>query len=296
MPTSEVIGSIAGLWRFPVKSMAGERLDQAELSSRGIAGDRAYALVDADTGKVVSAKSVKRFPGILNCRAEYVESPKPGTDLPARIVLPGGQTTATDASDVDRVLSEHFKRNVTLARSAPDDFTIDMYLPDIEGFTPEDRRDVVVDQKLGAALFADIGMPSPVEAGLFFDLFPISVVTTSSLDRLNELQPQSRFDERRFRMNVVIKTDESGFVENGWVGRTLKIGETVRLRVAIPDSRCVMTTLAQDDLPHDPDILRGLARHNKIPVATVGDRACVGVYAIVKAPGVVQAGDPVTLI
>lgn len=279
-----------------MKSMAGERLAEAELSSRGVAGDRAYALIDADTGKVVSAKSVKRFPGILQCRAEFVEPPGPAHSPPARIFLPNGPAVTTDSPDAERILSEHFKRDVTIAKSAPDDFTIDMYHPDIEGFTADDRRDVVVDQKLGAAFFADYGLPSPVAAGLFFDLFPISVVTNSSLNRLNQLQPQSSFDERRFRMNITINAGESGFVENGWVGRALKLGETVKLRVAIPDSRCVMTTLAQGDLPHDPDILRGLARHNKIPVATAGDRACVGVYAVVETPGVVRTGDSVTLI
>lgn len=279
-----------------MKSMGGERLEQAELSARGIAGDRAYALVDAETGKVVSAKSVKRFPGILHCRAEFVEPPGPAHSPPARIFLPNAPAVTTDSPDAERILSEHFKRDVTIARSAPDDFTIDMYHPDIEGFTPEDRRGVVMDQKLGAAFFVELGTPSPVAAGLFFDLFPISVVTNSSLNRLNQLQPQSCFDERRFRMNIVINATASGFVENNWVGRVLKLGETVKLRVVIPDPRCVMTSLAQADLPHDPDILRGVARHNMIPVATAGDRACVGVYAVVEAPGVVRTGDLVTLI
>jgi uncharacterized protein YcbX len=61
MTNDAIVGSLSGLWRFPVKSMMGERLEEAELSGRGIAGDRAYALIDTDTGKVVSAKSVKRF-------------------------------------------------------------------------------------------------------------------------------------------------------------------------------------------------------------------------------------------
>lgn len=277
--------------------MKGEQLEQAELSHRGIAGDRAYALIDSKTGKVVSAKSVKRFPGILECRAEFVEPPRSGTEPPTvRIVLPNGSRVTSESNDANRILSEHFQRTVTLARSAPADFTIDMYHPDIEDLDPKGRRDVVEDQKLGSALFDELGLPSPVEAGLFFDLFPISVVTTSSLNRLNELQPQSRFDERRFRMNVIIEANEQGFVENEWIGRQLSIGEAVKLRVAIPDSRCVMTTLAQDDLPKDPDILRGLAKHNRIQISDVGRFACIGVYAIVEEPGVIRKEDRVTLI
>ncbi|MGH9960707.1 MAG: MOSC domain-containing protein, partial [Pyrinomonadaceae bacterium] len=274
MNASELVGAVGALWRFPVKSMGGEQIEEAELSGRGIAGDRAYALIDADTGKVVSAKSVKRFPNMLNCRATFVEPPVSGSEPPpVRIVLPSGVTVTSDSSDVERVLSEHFKRNVTLAKSAPDDFTIDMYHPDVEDLDPTGRRDVVVDQKLGSAFFAERGLPSPVAAGSFFDLFPISVLTTSSLNRLNQLQPQSRFDQRRFRMNVIVNANETGFVENSWIGRELAIGEAVRLRVVVPDSRCVMTTLAQDDLPKDIQILRALARHNKIQVADAGQFA-----------------------
>lgn len=296
MTDGAVIGSVSRLWRFPIKSMKGEQLEQAEISGRGIAGDRAYALIDSETGKVVSAKSVKLFPGMLNCRAEFVATPRTGSEPPpVRVFLPNGSTLTSDSNDIDRGLSDHFERPVTLAKAAPDDFTIDMYHPDVEDLDPKGRRDVVQDQKLGTAFFAERGLPSPVEASSFFDLFPISVVTTSSLKRLNELQPQSRFDERRFRMNVIVNANEEGFVENGWLGRQLEIGEAVKLRVTVPDARCVMTTLAQDDLPKDTDILRGLARHNKIRVGDVGQFACVGVYAVVEAPGVIRTGDTVRL-
>ena len=102
--------------------------------------------------------------------------------------------------------------------------------------------------------------------GSFFDLFPVSVLTTSTLEQLSELQPQSRFDERRFRMNVIIDTEEAGFVENDWISRQLAIGDAVRLSVALPDPRCVMTTLAQEELPKDSDVLRTLTRHNRVQV------------------------------
>ena len=130
---------------------------------------------------------------------------------------------------------------------------------------------------------------------MFFDLFPLSVLTTSTLEQLSELQPQSRFDERRFRMNVIVDTDDAGFVENDWVGRELTIGDAVRLRVALPDPRCVMTTLAQDELPKDNDVLRTLARHNRVQVGGAGLFPCTGVYAVVEAPGTMRTGDPVAL-
>jgi len=120
------------------------------------------------------------------------------------------------------------------------------------------------------------------------------VLTTSTLDQLNELRPESRFDERRFRMNVILGTLESGFVENDWLGRALEIGDDVRLTVSLPDPRCVMTTLAQAELPKDTEILRTLARHNRIDVAG-GLYPCAGVYATVAAPGTVRAGETAVL-
>ena len=296
MATNTIVGTVARLWRFPVKSMKGERIEQGEFTDRGLVGDRAYALIDADTGKVVSAKSVRLFPDLFGCRAAFIEPPRLDGELPpVRITLPGGSSVTSDSSDVDRVLSAFFRRDVTLARAAPDDFTIDQYHPDVENADPAGHRDTVVEQKLGSAFFAQAGVPSPVPTGAFFDLFPVSVLTTSTLDQLNELQPDSSFDERRFRMNVIVGTEEAGFVENNWVGHDLAIGDMVRLHVALPDPRCVMTTLAQDELPQDTDVLRALVRHNRVQVGEDGQFPCAGVYAVVQESGAVRTGDRVSL-
>ena len=292
----EVVGSVAELWRFPVKSMGGERLDQTELTEGGVLGDRAYALIDVATGKVASAKSVRLFPDLLGCQATFLEPPQSGRELPpVRIALPDGTSVTSESADIDRSLSAWFKREVTLARAAPEDFTIDQYHPDVENLDPAGHRDTVVEQKLGSALFAEVGLASPVPEGSFFDLFPVSVLTTSTLERLSELMPHSSVDQRRFRMNMIVATKEPGFLENGWVGHGLEIGSTAQLVVALPDPRCVMTTLAQDDLPKDIDILRKLARHNRIQVGDIGQFPCAGVYAVLGASGPVRTGDPVKL-
>jgi uncharacterized protein YcbX len=296
MATGQVVGSVAELWRFPMKSMRGERLHEAEVTERGVLGDRAYALVDTDTGRVVSAKSVKLFPGILNCTARFVEPPGKDAEAPAvQVSLPNGSTVRSDSGDFDRVLSNFFGRNVSLKLSAPEDFNIDQYHPNVEGADPGGNRDAVVPQKLGSALFASLGMASPVPVGSFLDVFPMSVLTSSTLARLSELQPQSRFDLRRFRMNVILKTDGSGFVENDWVGHTLGLGDRAQLSVAMLDPRCVMTTLAQDDLPQDTDVLRTLVRHNRVQLGELGQYPCAGAYAVVAAQGTVRTGDRIML-
>jgi len=289
------VGSVAELPRFPVKSMQGEQLQEVTVTERGILGDRAYALIDAETGKVASAKSVKLFPNLLACRAAFAQPPRAGREMPpVRVDLPNGGSVTSDSRDIDRALSAHFRRDIRLARVAPDDFTIDQYHPDVEGADPGGNRDTIVAQKLGAALFAALGMESPVPAGAFFDVFPLSVMTTSTLVRLNELRPQSRFEQRRFRMNIIVRTERPGFVENGWVGHQLGLGDGTRIKVSLLDPRCVMTTLAQEDLPQDTDVLRTLARHNRMQVGDLGQFPCAGVYAVVAAPGTVRTGDTVT--
>ena len=256
----DMIGTVATLSRFPVKSMQGERLARIDVAHRGLVGDRAYTLVETDTGKVMSAKNPPRRRATV--RVQVGVRAGPGV----------GRRSASGADHDAR-------RHVGDERRAGVDATLSGYL----------GCDVTL-QRSSAA-----GMPSPVATGPFFDAFPVSVLTTSTLARLQALRPGSRFDERRFRMNVVVETSEDGFVENEWIGRSLQIGEAVRLTIVLSDPRCVMTTLAQGDLPKDTEILRTLARHNRLVVA--GDRhPCAGVYAVVDAAGPASTGDRVSFV
>lgn len=293
----ESVGRISAVWRFPVKSMQGETLPAAELTESGIVGDRAYALTDVETGKVVSAKSVKLFPAMLGCRASFIEPPAAEAAIPPVVItLADGTSVRSDAADCDEVLSGFFGRKVVLSAAAPSDFTIDQYHPDIEDADPAGHRDTVVEAKLGAAFFADIGEPSPVPAGAFFDLFPVSLVTSSTLRTLGDLAPKSRFDVRRFRMNLVVETETPGFVENDWVGKTVSIGGKATLSIAMPDPRCVMPTLSQgDDLPQDPHVLRTVIKSNRLELEEGARFPCVGVYAVAVSRGTIEPGCEVTI-
>ena len=295
MNSSDPVGTVRTLWRFPVKSMLGEQVDVVEVGETGIVGDRACAVRDRQTGKVASAKNPKLWPGLLACRAAFVEPPRPGDELPpVRIDLADGDSVLSDAPDADAVLSRFFGRDVELAHAAQHGYTIDQYHPDEENYDPGGHRDEVVEAQMGAALFDERGLPSAVPDGSFFDAFPLSVLTSSSLEQLSEFEPQSRFDARRFRMNVIIATPAHGFVENEWLGRRLAIGDDVRIAVAMPDPRCVMPSLAQGDLPRDPGVLKALG-HNRIDVAG-SLYPCVGIYAVVEAAGTARADDRVSLI
>jgi uncharacterized protein len=288
------IGTIDTLWRFPVKSFQGKKHDKLYFGKEGIFGDRAYALIDKETGKVVSAKSVKHFPNLLHCSAEYLCNPQIDQEIPSvQVTLADGTRVMSDAPEADKILSDFFKREVTLARTAPENYTIDQYHPDIENLDPAGHRNVLVEQKLGAALFKEMGVGSPLPPESFLDVFPVSVISTSTLEQLHLFQPESNFNVRRFRMNMVVKTNVSGFVENQWVGNTLSVGNNVKLILTMPDPRCVMVTLSQDGIPKDTHVLRALVKHNSLDIMGGGKYPCAGVYAVVVEEGFVSVGDTV---
>lgn len=289
-------GTISELWRFPVKSMLGEQLDSAAVTAAGIAGDRAYAIVDSQTGKIASAKHPRQWPQLLGCRATFLDEPRAGqAPPPARIEMADGSVVTTDDPDVNAILSRFFGREVHLTTAAPEDYTIDEYRPDVDNLNPEGDRDVVVQQRLGAAFFDEIGLPSFVPPGALVDLFPISVMTTSSLAAFRSLAPDSDWDVRRFRMNIIVEGDRDGFTENAWVGGSLTMGPDVTLLAAIPTPRCVMTGLAQEELVRDPQILKTIAAHNRVDIMGRGLYPCVGVYAVATSPGQLKTGHDVRL-
>jgi uncharacterized protein len=283
--TQAALGSVVALWRYPVKSMMGEELNAAEVTKRGLLGDRAYALVDSADGKVASAKNPRKWPQLFDYRAAFVDPPRSGAKVPPlRITLPDGTVVTSEQSDINQILSRALNREVTLdetergRREVVESTFPNPWMPKAEEYWPDmeglDYRDTVT----------DFDLPE----GTFFDCAVVHVLTTATLDRLRELYPEGRFEVRRFRPNVVVETTDGvkDFVENAWIGHTLALGDTIRLSITGPCPRCVMTTLAQGDLPKDAGILRAAAQHNQVNV---------GVYASVLRGGTVRRGDAVSL-
>jgi hypothetical protein len=133
---------------------------------------------------------------------------------------------------------------------------------------------------------------SAAPPGTLFDYASVHIMTTATLQRFKDAYPEGQITIQRFRPNIVVDSpDETGFVENSWPGRTLTLGTELVLRVSIPCPRCVMTTLPQADLPHDPRILRTLVDQNRLDLGDFGHLPCAGVYADVVQPGSIRRGD-----
>jgi uncharacterized protein len=278
-----ILGTVAVLRRYPVKSMLGENLDAGDVTFTGLAGDRRLAVVSRTTGKIASAKLPRLWRDVLTLSAA---SGNTAPDGAVRITLPDGKTVWSSDADVDAVLSDLLDQPVTLTATPPPGAALDRAVPEAV------LRDGV-NAPVPAELM-EIGGGGP--PGSFVDFAPLHLLTTSTLNRIAELSPYGRADLERYRPNVVIRTTAPGFTENGWLERNLSVGDELVLHVIVRTPRCAVPTLAHGVLPRNPDALRVLARHNRVePLDGLDPEPCAGVYAQVLRPGRVRTGDPVRL-
>jgi uncharacterized protein YcbX len=211
------------LWRYPVKSLQGERLDTADFGPEGIAGDRQWALFDLDTGYGLTAR---RVPELLFAAGRL------RADGGVEVVLPDGTVTSDDG-----VISDWLGRRVTLraAGSAPGRPRYESPDDDLaEGAAPTGRWH---DWQGAPGAFHD-------NAG-----GRVSLVTTGTL---------GSWDRRRFRSNVVLE----GVGEGGLIGSQVRVGGVV-LDVGDPIPRCVMVTRPQPGgIGRDTSVLRTIHREH----------------------------------
>ena len=279
-----MLGTVAGLRRYPVKSMLGEDVDAGEVTFTGLTGDRRLAVVSRATGKIASAKFPRLWRDMLTMAVASADDH--ATDGAVRITLPGAKTVWSSDADVDAVLSHLLDEPVTLTATPVPGAALDRAVPEAV------LRDGV-DAPVPAELM-EIGGGGP--PGTFVDFAPLHLLTTSTLDRIAKLSPHGRADLERYRPNVVIATTAAGFIENDWLERILRVGDEIVLRVIARTPRCAVPTLAHGALPRDPDALRVLARHNRVePLDSLDPEPCAGVYAEVLRPGRIRTGDPVRL-
>jgi len=238
-------------------------------------GDRVYAFVNEESNRTAVVR--KWAENFLNYHPHFVTEPIVNAEVPAlHITLPSGETLTSGSPELEERISATFERKLKLLASAPPGLLFEVPAGTLGGSLSE-----VTELPLGGG----------AQPGAFVDYGSLHLIASSTLDHFQKVYPQGRFDVRRFRPNLVIHTDAAAMTENAWVGRTLAIGKELMLRITIPCPRCISVTLAQDDLPRDPGILRAIAEQNMCDLGDFGHLPCAGVYADVIRAGTVQCGD-----
>jgi uncharacterized protein YcbX len=283
----ESLGVVTQVWRYPVKSMMGERLDAVTLDASGVVADRTWAVRDEVRGGI---RGAKKLHGLMQFAARYSAEPPAKDATEVEITLPGGEVVATSDLDASALVSKALDHPVTLWPLQPRD-DLDHYRRG-----PWDSDDVMGELRAVFALEPEDPLPDlsvfPPEItefesppGTYVDAFPLLVMTEQSLASFQRALPDSVIDVRRFRPSMVISGDGGAdYPEQDWIGKVLRVGDaTIEIGVGCP--RCVMTTLGFADLPPDRGIMRGLVRETG---------QILGVYASVVEPGTVRVGDTVT--
>jgi uncharacterized protein YcbX len=271
------LGTVSTVRRYPVKSMLGEDLTEAAVTVTGVDNDRAFALIDSQTGRVASAKQPRLWRELLQCRATC-------SDGSLLVTLPDGRTLGPDNGHpddghLDDALSGLLGRPVRLSHTRADGASVARPAPEAvieHGVSADVPYEVI-----------EIGRGS--SGRTFVDYAPISLITTATLAHLGT-------EWVRYRPNIVIASSPHAgpFAENAWAGREIRLG-TVRVRGLIPTPRCAIPTLAHGSLPRRVDAVRRLLTDNRIDVPGIGAAPCAGVYAEVVEGGTIHAGDTAVL-
>jgi len=274
---STVSGRIREILRIPIKSFQGEAVEATTLLESGIFADRAFALRDKESGKILSGKHAQKGERLLELSACFTREPVVGEALPPILATIDGEECSTeDLAAFTRRCADALDAEVELVAAGEAGHVYDTYWPQVEGLP---LSDATIEFPLAMA-----------EVGSFADLEPLHLLATSSIAHLASLLPGSEITEARFRPSVVIDTgDATGFVENDWVGRTASLGGA-KLELGLAAPRCVMTTRPQRGLPKDIRVLRTLVQENRQEFMGM-QMPCLGIYAKVTQPGPISLGD-----
>jgi uncharacterized protein len=279
--------TVTEIWRYPVKSMGGERLDNVAVDERGMVADRMWAVRDPELGSITTAR---RRPALLRCGARYAADPL-GSAPEVVIVLPDGEEISSADPAVHARLSELVGSEVRLEPTPP----------------PSDKDAYRAPRETKAEIRAAFGLaedePLPdfsvfplrklaelsryvTPVGSLFDAYPVHLITRASLAAMAALTPGSDFDVRRFRPNLVVDTEPGDELpENSWCNADLDL-PNAGLHGEIPTLRCVMPTREQRELPTDTQVMRTVAKHAN---------RCLGIYATVSSPGTIGVGDEIVV-
>jgi uncharacterized protein len=244
-----LLGRVAEIWRYPVSGLQGEKLGECRVGQSGIAGDHLYVLKSREGGKILDPLS----------HSSSLKGPEG-----RRNMLEFRAALSEDGNGKDELVIEEAGKALYTSRN-PDG--IEALSDALGGLVEIIRYPRIVESR--------------VRAGRTLHL-----LTDSSLHQMRWVYPVGDFDARRFRPNILITSENgsSGFVEEGWIGRDLVLGDRVRLHVEKANLRCKVTGMKQAGIDEDVGILQTIQR---------GNSGNLGVMCSVLEGGELRAGDPV---
>ena len=260
-----VVGRIESLWRYPVKSMGGESLRSVFAGFPGVYGDRVYA--------IRSSASPKGFPYFTGRDQGQMLRYRAAFRYPERMAAPPNLVEA-----------EALGPGITPLYAGWDDLAVDVETPTGEVLAIDDPRllDLLRD---GARDGHELSLLRSERA--LTDCRPFSMFSLQTARQLSE-ELGTELGTQRFRANAYVDSRSgTGFGENDWVGRRLRIGAKAEIAVTDRDPRCKMITLDPDTGHANPEVMRRVAKDH-------GGTA--GVYGSVVVEGIIRTGDEIMLV
>lgn len=282
---------VAEIWRYPVKSMAGERIDEAEIARRGVLWDRGWAVRDERVGAI---RSARYLPRLLLCSARYLPGTNAGMVPHVEIALPDGSTVVSDDLHVNKRLSDAIGRELSIHSigSLDEDQISQQAAFETGGFESEMRMifglkddELLPDMEV---MMEEAGK-SDIFMRTFHDSFAINILTTSSIRYLQSLVPNADLNIQRFRTNFLVddQGDRDFEREMEWIGKSVRLGGAV-VDVIAGCARCtILAAKQQGGIPRDSTITRTVVREMQQKIS---------VYCNVRENGLVRAGELVTVL
>ena len=260
-----VIGKVESVWRYPVKSMRGEEIDEIFAGYAGVYGDRLFAFESSANNKGFPFFTGRDQRQMIRYRARFRH--------PEKARRPANWSEAQKLSPT-----------ITPISASTDDLMIDVETPDGKSFAVYDAALI---EHLRANTDGKYELTLLRSDKALNDCCPLSIFGVQSAKKLGD-ETGVNVDKRRFRANVYLDLNSGdGFAEDGLVGKSLRIGSKVVVQVLQRDARCMMITLDPDTAEKSPAILKAVAQAHE---------GMAGVYAAVLSEGVIRRGDTVEIV
>lgn len=260
-----IIGTVDSLWRYPVKSMRGEEMDEIFAGYAGVYGDRLFAFE--------SSASPRGFPFFTGRNLRQMIRYRPRFRDPAKAARP-----------VNWPEAEQLSSGANPIAASTEELMLDVETPDGKTFAIDDPA---LRNHLRAGAAGDHELKLLRSEKALTDCRPISIFTLQTARKLGE-ESGVEVDKRRFRANIYLDlTTEGAFAEDNFVGKSLRLGSRAVVSVVDRDGRCMMITLDPETGEKTPAILKTVAQAHD---------GMAGVYGAVLREGIIRKGDPVELL